>query len=77
MTDDILVDPHAPQGPVSFGDNSFPQFHQRSTHRHPTTRPRTLRQAAGKIFVNVYRHGISWPETHNKQDLHQNNTFSL
>jgi len=72
MTDDILVDPHAPQGPVSFGDNSFPQFHQRSTHRHPTTRPRTLRQAAGKNFAMTYRHGVSKPETHNKQITEEN-----
>jgi len=46
-------------------------------HRHPTTRLRTLSQAAEKIFVNVYRHGVIWPETHKKQSFCQNNTISL
>jgi hypothetical protein len=46
-------------------------------HRHPTTRQRTLGQAAEKNLAMMYRHGDSWPETHNKQILRQNNGFSL
>ncbi len=41
------------------------------THRHPTTRLRTPGQAAGNNLAMTYWHGISWPETHNKQNLHK------
>ncbi len=50
---------------------------QPSTHRHPTTRLRTLGQAAEKNLAMTYWHGINWPETHNKQNCCQNNNFPL
>ena len=46
-------------------------------HRHSTTRPRMLSQAAGKNCVSVYRHGISCRDTHNKQKIDNKNLRNM